>query len=190
MEYKMFGNLIKISSLLFAISLLGYSCGDDDDNDSNEPKEDGGVDAGDKNKIDDLACTKACKAVSKCAGKYNFDDCYGLYCNQDGWLIVPSTKCLNAIEKASCDEHDTLGIGSYYDICFPSCSEESTSCTKDDTMETCIETGSGDLVSMTVTCESICQSAEESKPYAGVCGKKTATGQVSSTGEDVCWCEE
>jgi len=159
--------------------LCGYSCGDDD-----------GVHC----EYDDIirdSCAGACLAVTACAGTYTFDDCYSLYCNQDGLITVPSAKCLDAIESASCEDHDQLGIGSYYDVCFPSCSQATSRCVNDeDALWICAETGGGDLVANTVTCESICKSSESPTAYTGFCGTTTPSGQTSRGGKPVCWCEE
>jgi hypothetical protein len=169
----MFRNLIGISSTLLIVLLFGYSCGSDDDDDD-----------------DKLTCSKACEAVAKCGGSTTFDTCYQLYCNQDGLIFVPSSKCLKAIDSAPCEQHDTLGLTSYYKTCFPPCSQEGARCSDDDTLRICGKTVGGELVSSTVTCDSMCEYGETPSDYSGYCGTTyPGTDQVTSTGQNACWCE-
>lgn len=135
------------------------------------------------------SCAKACQAVPACESLFTYNDCYQLYCVEDDLEMDPSSECISAIESASCEEHEVLGIfDSYYDICLPKCNENEYPTCHGDSISGCwFVNGIGEYRRSTVTCDSLC--ALDDYAYSGFCGKRDSSGQVSPTGHDTCWCE-
>jgi hypothetical protein len=112
-------------------------------------------------------------------------------CGQDadGWndtcdLFVISDACLQAFEDSTCEELNGAEMPvAVEEACFPACDPAAFDrfCEGDEI------TLCNDGSQFTARCETVCERDEA--VYVGECSDVTSTGQASSSGDDVCWCD-
>lgn len=118
----------------------------------------------------------ACGVLDTSGFSYTYASCQDAY----GTLVLPAG-CVGAVESASCSELNASSA-SAYSVCFPPCSV--TTCSLDgDRLELC---QNGTFIEFTYDCDAVCRSTNQ--VYSGVCGT-SFDGQVSASGDPVCWCE-
>ena len=129
---------------------------------------------------------------------------------EDTWqefcdIAYLSDTCLNKLDKASCGdqavsvggmmatEEDSLSFQEAFQACFPPCeADQELTCHSGyagyagDHIKSCLSSG---LLTyeVTIVCEKVCSS--DGGTYSGTCSDRYGA-QRSSTGMDVCWCEE
>jgi len=125
-------------------------------------------------------CQKICSGMaSRCGAPQSS-------CEQSLCPTIPLAGCYAAIEAAACTDLENV-TGSWADLCFPKCSAIDAQCNGDGTISMCTDDIEvGELRSATVICSELC--SYNSGSYSGSCGASYGS-QMSSTGNDVCWCK-
>lgn len=109
-----------------------------------------------------------CEAIWNC----------GEDCSYDIHPELLSDACVAAIEAATCEEH-RLSVPSYYDVCFPPCSDEAMFCNADDNITACTSDVDGSPRWVTLSCAREC--ALEGDDFSGSC-------VVDQSGQAKCVC--
>lgn len=122
---------------------------------------------------------RACAAVEACSVEAG-QDCRDMF-----ERVVPTKECVDAMEKATCKEHEQA-TPPWVDVCFPPCEEESGECIGPGTLERC--SGIAGLLRMgTFDCDAVCEA--EGYAFFAACGEEYL-GEMSDDGLPVCWCSD